>query len=59
VQREVHRLPPRPFKRLGGQLVRRSILSLEEAEEEGRRPSPLARLGAALPRLTRTRVGLR
>jgi glycine/D-amino acid oxidase-like deaminating enzyme len=59
VRRDVHRLPPRPLKRIGGDLVRRSILSLEEAEEEGRRPSPLARIGAALPRLTRTRVGLR
>jgi glycine/D-amino acid oxidase-like deaminating enzyme len=59
VQREVRRLPPRPLKRIGGDLVRRSILRLEEAEEEGRRPSPLARIGAALPRLTRTRVGLR
>jgi glycine/D-amino acid oxidase-like deaminating enzyme len=59
VQREVRRLPPRPLKRVGGDLVRRSIVHLEEAEEEGRRPSPLARLGAALPRLTRTRIGLR
>jgi glycine/D-amino acid oxidase-like deaminating enzyme len=59
VQREVRRLPSRPLKRIGGDLVRRSILRLEEAEEEGRRPSPLARIGAALPRLTRTRVGLR
>jgi glycine/D-amino acid oxidase-like deaminating enzyme len=59
VHRDVHRLPPRPLKRIGGDLVRRAILSLEDAEEEGRRPSPLARLGAALPRLTRTRVGLR
>jgi glycine/D-amino acid oxidase-like deaminating enzyme len=59
VQREVRRLPPRPLKRVGGDLVRRSILRLEEAEEEGRRPSLLARLGAALPRLTRTRSGLR
>lgn len=59
VQREVRRLPPRPLRRIGGDIVRRSILRLEEAEEEGRRPSPLARIGAALPRLTRTRVGLR
>jgi glycine/D-amino acid oxidase-like deaminating enzyme len=59
VRREVRRLPPRPLTRIGGDLVRRSILRLEEAEEEGRRPSPLARIGAALPRLTRTRVGLR
>jgi glycine/D-amino acid oxidase-like deaminating enzyme len=59
VRRRVRALPPRPLKELGGAVVRRSILALEEADEEGRRPSPLARLGAALPRLTGTRLGLR
>jgi len=57
VNRFVPRLPP--FKRTGGELVRRSILALEEAEEEGRRPPLAARAGAALPRLTGTRLGLR
>jgi hypothetical protein len=57
VNRFVPRLPP--FKDAGGQLVRRSILALEEAEEEGRRPPLVARAGAALPRLTGTRLGLR
>ena len=41
-----------------GWSARRSC-SVEEADEEGRRPSPLARLGAALPRLTGSRLGLR
>jgi glycine/D-amino acid oxidase-like deaminating enzyme len=57
VCRRVRPLPP--FKDLGGRLVSSSVLRIEEAEEEGRRPSPLARLGAALPRLTGSRLGLR
>ena len=44
---------------LGGELVRRSILALEEAGEEARRVPLYARAGAALPRLTGTRLGLR
>ena len=57
VGRRVRPLPP--FKNVGGRLVSSAILSVEEADEEGRRPSPLARLGAALPRLTGSRLGLR
>jgi glycine/D-amino acid oxidase-like deaminating enzyme len=59
VERPVHRLPPAPFKSVGGRIVRSAILQLEEAEEERRRPPILARIGAALPRLTGTRLGLR
>jgi glycine/D-amino acid oxidase-like deaminating enzyme len=57
VGRSVRPLPP--FKNVGGRLVSSAILRVEEADEEGRRPSPLARLGAALPRLTGSRLGLR
>jgi glycine/D-amino acid oxidase-like deaminating enzyme len=57
VNRYVPRLPP--FKNAGGELVRRSILAVEQAEEEGRRAPLVARAGAALPRLTGTRLGLR
>jgi glycine/D-amino acid oxidase-like deaminating enzyme len=59
VRRAMGRLPPRPLKELGGRLVSSAIRQLEEADEEGRRPSPLARLGAALPRLMGSRIGLR
>jgi glycine/D-amino acid oxidase-like deaminating enzyme len=52
-------LPPEPLKRLGGGVVRASILAVEEAEEEGRRPPVLARAGAALPRLVGLRLGTR
>jgi glycine/D-amino acid oxidase-like deaminating enzyme len=57
VGRRIRPLPP--FKNLGGRLVSSAILRVEEADEEGRRPSPLARLGAAVPRLTGSRLGLR
>ncbi len=57
VGRRVRPLPP--FKNVGGRLVSSAVIRIEEAEEEGRRPSPLARLGAALPRLTGSRLGLR
>jgi glycine/D-amino acid oxidase-like deaminating enzyme len=52
-------LPPEPLKRLGGGLVRASILAVEEAEEEGRRPALAARVGASLPRLFGLRLGTR
>jgi glycine/D-amino acid oxidase-like deaminating enzyme len=57
--REVPSLPPEPFKRLGGGLVRTAIMSCERADEEGRRPSIPARAGAALPRLFRMEIGTR
>jgi glycine/D-amino acid oxidase-like deaminating enzyme len=57
--RRVPKLPPEPLRRLGGGLVRASIMACEEAEEEGRRPSLPARAGAALPRLLRMSVGTR
>ena len=59
VTRRVAKLPPEPFRRLGGGLVRASIMACEEAEEEGRRPSLPARVGASLPRLLRMSVGTR
>jgi glycine/D-amino acid oxidase-like deaminating enzyme len=59
VTRRVPKLPPEPLRRLGGGLVRASLLACEEAEEEGRRPSLAARAGAALPRLLRMSVGTR
>src|SRR5438105_1100810 len=59
VTRRVPKLPPEPIKRLGGGLVRASILACEEAEEEGRPPSLPARAGAALPRVLGLRIGTR
>ncbi|MGE5273570.1 MAG: NAD(P)/FAD-dependent oxidoreductase [Verrucomicrobiota bacterium] len=53
------RLPPEPVRHLGGAVVRRAILSVEAADEEGRRPPLLARVVAALPRLLGLRIGTR
>jgi len=59
VTRRVPKLPPEPFRRLGGGLVRASIMACEEAEEEGRKGSLAARAGASLPRLLGMSVGTR
>jgi glycine/D-amino acid oxidase-like deaminating enzyme len=59
VTRRVPKLPPEPFRRLGGGVVRASIMALEEAEEQGRRGPLPARVGAALPRLLGMSVGTR
>ena len=53
------RLPPEPVRHLGGALVRRAILSVEAADEAGRRPPLLARGVAALPRVLGLRIGTR
>ncbi|MBX5473820.1 MAG: FAD-dependent oxidoreductase [Thermoleophilia bacterium] len=57
--RRVPRLPGEPLRRLGGGLVRASIMACEEAEERGRRPPLAARAGAALPRLLGMELGTR
>ncbi len=57
--REVPSLPPEPFRRLGGGLVRASIMACEAAEERGKRPPLAARAGAAIPKLLRMELGTR
>ncbi len=57
--RTVPSLPPEPFRRVGGGLVRWAIMACEAAEEEGRRPPLSARAGAALPRLLGMELGTR
>jgi glycine/D-amino acid oxidase-like deaminating enzyme len=57
--RTLPRLPPEPFRRVGGGLVRWAIMACEAAEEEGRRPPLAARAGAALPRLLGMELGTR
>jgi glycine/D-amino acid oxidase-like deaminating enzyme len=59
VSRRVASVPREPFRRVGGGAIRAAILSLEEAEEEGRRGSPLARCAAAVPRILGMRLGQR
>jgi glycine/D-amino acid oxidase-like deaminating enzyme len=57
--RKVPALPPEPFRRLGGGVVRWAIMACESAEEEGRRPPAAARAAAALPRLLGMELGTR
>jgi glycine/D-amino acid oxidase-like deaminating enzyme len=57
--RNLPRLPPEPFRRVGGGLVRWAIMACESAGEEGRRPPAVARATAALPRLLGMELGTR
>jgi glycine/D-amino acid oxidase-like deaminating enzyme len=57
--RNVPRLPPEPFRRVGGGLVRWAIMACEAAEEDGRRPPLAAKTAAALPRLLGMELGTR
>jgi glycine/D-amino acid oxidase-like deaminating enzyme len=59
VHRRVATVPREPVRRLGGGAIRAAILSLEEAEEEGRRGSPVARCVAAIPRMLGMHLGQR
>ena len=59
VCRALPTLPPEPFRTWGGRAVRRAIIACEEAEEQNRRPPPLAGAVATLPRLFGLRIGTR
>ena len=53
------RLPPEPFKRVGGALIRKAILTCEYAEEDGRRGALPARAVARIPTLLGMPLGTR
>ncbi len=53
------RLPPEPFRWIGGNAIRWGIMACETAEELGREGPPPARLLASLPRALGMRVGIR
>jgi glycine/D-amino acid oxidase-like deaminating enzyme len=59
VDRRSRRLPPEPFRYVGGRIVRWGTLAAEEALGAGRKPSAPARAAAALPRLLRMPIGTR
>ena len=59
VGRQIRRLPPEPINYLGGSLVRKAMLSVEDAETSGRRASAPARFVASLPSRLGLRVGTR
>ena len=59
VDRRIRRLPPEPINFLGGSVVRKALIAVEEAEEAGRKPSAPARFVASLPQRLGLRVGTR
>jgi glycine/D-amino acid oxidase-like deaminating enzyme len=59
VERRLRKLPPEPINFLGGSLVRRAMLAVEEADTAGRTASPAARFVASLPARLGLRVGTR
>lgn len=50
-------LPPEPLHWLGGEIIRRALVSKENAELAGRAPSPLSALVARLPKLVGFHIG--
>lgn len=59
VDRQMPRLPPEPFKWLGGSAVRRAVLACEQANEQARRPPLWAPPLATLPARLGMRIGTR
>lgn len=57
--RELPRLPPEPFRFLGGAMIRSAIISREDAEDHGERGTLTARAISRLPRLFGLRIGTR
>jgi glycine/D-amino acid oxidase-like deaminating enzyme len=53
------RFPPEPLRYIGAAAVRSAILAVEDADDEGRRAPAVARVGAAVPRLLKLRLGTR
>jgi glycine/D-amino acid oxidase-like deaminating enzyme len=51
------RVPPEPFHWLGGNLIRRAIMSKENAEAEGRTPNPVSSTLARIPDLLGFHIG--
>jgi glycine/D-amino acid oxidase-like deaminating enzyme len=51
------RVPPEPFRYLGGTLIRRAILRKEEAEEKSRQAGPLSRFIAGIPERIGIHIG--
>jgi glycine/D-amino acid oxidase-like deaminating enzyme len=51
------RVPPEPFRYVGGSLIRSALLRKETAEEQGRRAGPLSRLIAGIPERIGIHIG--
>ena len=57
VEPEPLRVPPEPFRYVGGRIIRRAILRQEAALERGERPGSLTRLVAGIPERVGIHVG--
>lgn len=57
VEPEPQRVPPEPFRYVGGTIVREALLRKEHAEEHGQKPSALAAFVAGIPDLIGVQVG--
>lgn len=51
------RVPPEPFRFIGGNVIRSAILRKESLEEQGRRPGPLTRAVSGIPERIGIHVG--
>ncbi len=51
------RVPPEPFRFIGGAIIRRALMRKEAAIEDGARPGPIARAIAAIPEKVGIQVG--
>jgi hypothetical protein len=51
------RVPPEPFRYVGGAIVRRALVRRERVEEAGGRPGPVTRFVAGLPERVGIHVG--
>jgi len=57
--RDVPKLPPEPFRAVGGRLVRWGIIGCEEAEERGERAGFFMQAAAGIPKAFGLRIGTR
>jgi glycine/D-amino acid oxidase-like deaminating enzyme len=57
VSPEPVRVPPEPFRFIGGSIIRRAILRKEQALERAERPGPLTRLVAGIPERIGIHIG--
>ncbi|MDO9525913.1 MAG: FAD-dependent oxidoreductase [Gemmobacter sp.] len=57
--RELPRLPPEPFRTIGGRFVRQGIIACEEAEEDGRTAGPISKFAASIPKMFGLKIGTR
>ncbi|MET0957004.1 MAG: FAD-dependent oxidoreductase, partial [Solirubrobacterales bacterium] len=51
------RVPPEPFRYVGGSMIRRAILRKEAALERGRTPGPVTRALAGIPERLGIHIG--